>query len=340
MFNAPAERAEEIYHRMWRGDSAANLGPRWMPDAASLLEDALDEFQTVAPNDDARIWLAEKLGRELPVEVRQCANQRAWERDAERKARTLMSDGRLDEALRAINERPLEARTDTSPLWLIEIDIRVLRGASESALEIINLALARLQRAIDPDQTFALLTRRAAVEERLGRLETARQTITEAFSLAMTMHNSVNVFACGITLLRLARKAGHLADPEIKELQSLLALACREDQVRRALAERPSLLRESAAELGTLVPELLADAVERLGVETYTMRNSSMVTLDLDAALSSAEIFSNVNTTSQSSTHEVEANPREIGTAIAKGSGPPTRARLPQEARGSVRANG
>ena len=33
-FTGPAERAEELYHRMWRGDSVAELERRWMPDAA------------------------------------------------------------------------------------------------------------------------------------------------------------------------------------------------------------------------------------------------------------------------------------------------------------------
>ena len=95
-FPGPAERAEELYHRMWRGDSVAELEPRWMPAAGPLLEEALDEFYVVAPEGPARIWLSEKLKRELPEDVRRQADRRLWERDVERKARTLIASRQFD----------------------------------------------------------------------------------------------------------------------------------------------------------------------------------------------------------------------------------------------------
>jgi hypothetical protein len=263
-----AARAEEIYHRLWRGDPEWELERSWQPGADDFLEDALDEFQTIAADDRAHIWLAAKLGRELPDEVRRRADQRAWERDIEQKARGLTRDGRLAEALRVVNERPLAARTAASPLWLLEIDIRQLQGDAEGALQMIVTALDRLNQIVDSDQTLALLSRRTAVFERLDRLPEAMASGRESLAMARAMGKPALIFTCGIAICRLARKTGTLTSPEIAALLAELTVLRADPAVRAALAESPSLLREAAAELGSRVPGLLVDALERLGIET------------------------------------------------------------------------
>lgn len=264
----PAARAEEIYHRLWRGDPESELEERWLVGADDFLEDALDEFQTIATDDRAHIWLAAKLRRELPDDVRRRADQRAWERDVEQKARGLTRDGKLAEALRVINERPLTARTAASPLWLLEIDILQLQGHTAGALQTIDDAQNRLNQVVDADQTLALLTRRTAVLERLDRLAEASVSCRDALTLARAMGKPELIFGCGVTACRIARKTGSLATPEIAALLAELALLAEQPAVRAGLTESPSLLREAAAELGARVPGLLADALERLGIET------------------------------------------------------------------------
>jgi hypothetical protein len=268
-FTGPVERAEELYHRMWRGDSVAELERRWMPDAAPQLEEALDEFQVVAPEGEARIWLSEKLERELPEDVRRHANQRAWERDAERKARTLLSSRRLDDAQRVIHERKQPLWTDNSPLWLIDIDIYLLKSdGAAMAGNVIRTALDRLTRTDDPELALALLQRRVSAEERMEDWASARRWAGESLALARTLRNPASIFACGVVVLRLARQGNRLNDPEIDRLRTELIGLSQHEAVMRMLPERPGLMREAAAELGEHAPELLILALERLGLET------------------------------------------------------------------------
>ena len=273
-FPGPAERAEELYHRMWRGDSVADLERRWMPAAGPLLEDALDEFYVVAPEGAARTWLSEKLRRELPEDVRRQADRRVWERDVERKARTLMTSGRFDEAQKIIHERPLSEWTDNSPLWLIEIDILLLKkdGVAQAGV-VIRMALDRLKNTDDPDLALALLQRRVSAEERMEDRTRAYESAVESLALARTLRNPVSIFACGVVLLRLARQTNRLGEPEIVSLRTELVGLSKEDAILRALPERPSLMREAAAELGADAPGLLVLALERLGLEAGAFAN-------------------------------------------------------------------
>lgn len=278
-FAGPAERAEELYHRMWRGDSVAELERRWMPAAGPSLEEALDEFYVVAPEGPARIWLSEKLMRELPEDVRRQADRREWERDVERKARTLIASSRFDEAQRIIHERPVSEWTDNSPLWLIDVDISLLkRDGAAQARYTIDTAFKRLAGADDPDLALALLQRRVSAEERMEDRKSAYQSAVESLALARSLRNSISIFACGVVLLRLARLTNRLDDPEIVRLRTELIEMSRQDAIVRALPERPALIREAAAELGTAAPGLLVVALERLGLEVSgtSLRTTSL----------------------------------------------------------------
>jgi hypothetical protein len=276
-FPGPAERAEELYHRMWRGDAVADLERRWMPAAGPLLEEALDEFLVVAPEGAARIWLSEKLDRELPEDVRRQADRRAWERDVERKARTLMASSRFDEAQRVIHERPVSEWTDNSPLWLIDIDIWLLKkdGAAQAG-EVIRVALKRLDGTDDPDLALALLLRRVSAEERMEDRTSAYKWAVESLAMARSLRNPVSIFACGVALMRLARQTNRLGQPDIVSLKTELVGLSKHEAVVAALPERPSLIRESAAELGAAAPELLIVALERLGLKTGGSRGSGV----------------------------------------------------------------
>jgi hypothetical protein len=251
---------------MWRGDLTAELEVRWQPQAGQFLEDALDEMETVSPGDLARIWLSEKLDRDIPTEIRARAGQLAWERDAERRARTLLAERKTEEALRVLNERPATARVPASPLWLLEIDIRLLRGDTSQASSAIDAALAGLDEDSHSHFTEDVLSRKVAVEERRGQFTLARGTAAQTLDLARTLNDQVAIFSAGVALCRLARRGGQPDDPEIVALHAELLGIVDTDAVRRALVEQPSLLLEATAELGAESPELLADAMERIGL--------------------------------------------------------------------------
>lgn len=266
-----AARAEEIYHRLWRRDSQSELDAAWRPDAAGALEDALDEFSTVAPDDWSRIWLAEKLDRELPEDLRKRSDQIAFERDVERKARRLLSDGKTEQALKVLHERSSDHWLPGSALWLLDIDARLLRGDTAAASTTLARAWALLTPSGYAGHRAALLSRKVTIEERLDQLESARSTATDAMSLAHAARDPVSIFSCGLSLVRLGRKTDRRDDPEMKAQRAELMELLDDAAVQRALADRPSLLREAAAELGAEQPALIADALERLGVEFNAM---------------------------------------------------------------------
>ena len=255
---------------MWRGDAVAELERRWMPAAGPMLEEALDEFYVVAPEGAARIWLSEKLRRELPEEVRRQADRRAWERDVEQKARTLLSSSRFDEAQRIIHERPVSEWTDNSPLWLIDIDIWLVKkdGAAQAS-EVARTALDRLKNTDDPELALALLQRRFSASERSGAWPCMYTQANENLAFARTLRNPVSIFACGVVVLRVARQQKRLNLPEMVSLRTELVVLSKHEAVVRALSESPSLIREAAAELGADAPELLGVALERLGFRSH-----------------------------------------------------------------------
>jgi hypothetical protein len=292
-FPGPEERAEELYHRMWRGDAVEKLERRWMPAAGPLLEEALDEFYAVAPEGAARIWLSEKLRRELPEDVRRQADRRAWERDVERKARTLMtsarSDAALNEAQRIIHERPVSEWTDNSPLWLIDVDIWLLkRDGAVQAGEVIRTALERLKSTDDPDLALSLLLRRVTAEERMDDRTSAYKWAVESLAMARSLRNPVSIFACGVAVLRLARRTNRLHEAEIVSLRRELVGLSKHEAVVGALPERASLIREAAAELGAHAPELLSIALERFGVDP-SLEGANVVLALIDRLQSGSE---------------------------------------------------
>ena len=263
-FSGPAERAEELYHRLWRSDPESILEERWMPDAEEYLRDAWDEFQVVAIADWPRIWLSEKLNRELPDDVRARADQLVWERDAARKARSLLSDGKPEEALRIVNERSHDARLPASPLWLLEIDARFLRGDLARARSVIEEAYRFIPLN---NQAFALhvMARRVSALERQGDFEAAGVAAEEALHMARKTGSRRSIFSSGVTRCRLADLGVGSDDSGISSLRAELAELSADPEVQQLLADSPTLLREAVAVLGASAPLLIADALERFG---------------------------------------------------------------------------
>jgi tetratricopeptide (TPR) repeat protein len=259
-----AARAEEIYHRMWLGQTDRELERRWDPSAAPFLQDAFDELDDLDVNPEGRVWLADRLGRELSKELRSRAEQTIWERDTDRKARQLITDGYVADALNVVRERT--ARSPVSPIWILEIDILRLLGRIPESLDLLDEALAVARGVNAPAHILALLLRRASIEERLSRFEKAFETASEARELSERQNEPVSVFSSCLLCARLLRK--RYEEARRKPLVEKLCAALGDPAVRAALTFQSSLLREAAAELGEHEPQLLFAALERLGLQS------------------------------------------------------------------------
>jgi hypothetical protein len=263
----PAERAEEIYHRLWRNDSEEELNAAWLPEAGGFLEDALDEFQTVSPGDWARIWLSDKLDRDLPDELRLRSGQVVWERDTQLRAQPLLADGKPDETLRLLRERPHAQWTYDCPLWKLEIQALLLTGNAKAALGVVDEALERANQGNNARHKLQLLSIRVNCFERLKRLPDADTASALALQYARGTGDSVAVFTCGLVHYRIAGRRNRSKEPSLVSLRGELVELSSLPAVQRELRNSPSSLREAIGVLGADAPELIVEALERYGIE-------------------------------------------------------------------------
>lgn len=257
----PEARAEEIYHHLWLGATSAQLEAVWNhgPASKALLEEALDEFEALEGPLEGRIWLCNKLGREISGELELKANLTEWERNAALRAESLLSSGSPEEALKALRSR--SERTPNSILPLLEIEALKLLGRDQEALEIVTGALERARGGHAPAHVLSLVLRKSWLYERLSRFTEALEWASRAVTLATSLGDTVLRFEAKLTQTRLIRLLG--TDRLTAEKEEL-ARMIDEPAVRRALEERPALVLESASEVGDLRPELFILSDQRL----------------------------------------------------------------------------
>jgi hypothetical protein len=109
--------------------------------------------------------------------------------------------------------------------------------------------------------------RRTRALERLARWPEARAAADAALGMARAGNNAAGIFVSGIDRIRVGRLAGSSDDPEIAALRTEVSALAADPAVQRYLLDSPALLREAAAELGTEAPLLIAEALERLGLD-------------------------------------------------------------------------
>lgn len=279
--NDPEARAEEIYHLLWLDTDSAALESSWEqgPVPKLALEEALDEFEALDGSPAVRIWLCSKLNREIPTALEERADLIEWERHTELRARSLLSSGNLEEALRALRSRA--ERTPASALWSLELETLKLLARDVEALALVDRAWEAAESANVPAHVVALLLQRASLLERTDRLQEALECTAQADGLARSLASDVLQFEADLARARLSRK---LERPETADLQRRLASMVSTPTVADAIARRPALLGEATAELGDLRPELFILAAEKLGVEQSDRRVEVSALISLGVA--------------------------------------------------------
>lgn len=271
------ERAEEIYHRLWLDEDADTLDALWSTELEPYLRGTLEEFKP-----RARIWLADKLGVELPTELREQAEDDVWERQTERRVRTLLGRNLLVEALAAVRER--DRLQHPSPLHALEADIQKLMGDTAAAFATLTEGLGIAERAGDAGARLQMVLRLMFLHEAADDLVTAWPQALLALELAQTVHDPLQFLSAAAAVLRLKRKVeakgldkqgaralGHVVEQRAFETftkgvhQAVLALT-HSNEVRVDLRSRPSLHTEVAAELGEDNLELLLEAISQRGI--------------------------------------------------------------------------
>lgn len=151
---APAERGEEIYHRLSLGQDPEVIDARWLPGVEPYLMPALPEFQ------GARLaYLALRLNLEVNEETRRLAELEDWERIVERKARDLLTEGQPEEALSLLRSR--EERTGASPLFGVEATVLARLGRWAESSAVLDRGLESALAATARQQILGLTLREA-----------------------------------------------------------------------------------------------------------------------------------------------------------------------------------
>lgn len=256
-----AAQAEELVHRLSRGDPAEVLEPRWAPELVPLLRTAYDELQ-----GQPKLWLAGKLGLEVDEALRAQADLGGWETQAEIRARSLLSGGLAADALAALRERA--DRTEASALPALEADALLLLGRPTEARDVVLNALERGESAADAGIAAALLTRLSTIDERDGRLEDALLAAEDAIASSYLIRDTLTEIGSWAAVLRLRRKLGiSTSSDDTKELIGKAS----QSSVRSALRKNPAVLRELAAALGPASVSTVADALDLLGIDRETL---------------------------------------------------------------------
>jgi hypothetical protein len=256
----PIARAEEVYHRLWLGEEPDD---RWEDSIRGYLANALDDF-----DDHAKLWLADRLGVEVDKAVRWRASLLDWERQTEIRARTLMAAGLLDGALAAFSERV--DRSDSSPLFAMEADARILTADLEGARAVIEAGLEAMSAGRRPDLVLALLQRGAVVEERLGHVSDAKRFASDAVEQARATGDRALIFVARVAEYRLARLDGVVIASVLANMRDRLARSVSSDLIDR-LRTMPGALEDAASEIGTAAPELVFETLRMSGLDRHSL---------------------------------------------------------------------
>jgi hypothetical protein len=130
-------KAEEIYHRLMRGDDPATLNQRWRPELARLLEDVLEEPLPEA----ARPWLTRRVRHDDPALAADSGdwNQYDWEANAARRAMSWLNSRSPEEALAVLRERP--KRLPASRLYALDVDAHLMMDDADAAARALDEGL-------------------------------------------------------------------------------------------------------------------------------------------------------------------------------------------------------
>ncbi|MHA6265136.1 P-loop domain-containing protein [Arenibacterium sp. CAU 1754] len=258
-------RAEEIYHRLWRGDFGFQLENRWMPGVAPLLVSALDELP---PNRQG--WLADKLGVTPAPQVAETLDLSDWESSVAAQARQLLKRGDARTVLTQLSERT--DRTAGSELLAIEAEAQVASGDEVAGLAVLDRGISAAMDAGETENLPELLLLRSQLLEGRRQFAAASQDAARALNIAQEMDNQEFHLRATASLLRLSRKSRSTVGPEPdllrRSLSEILDTSARSKSAQplpKILYNNPVLTRELAAEVGDAHPDLLELSIRQTG---------------------------------------------------------------------------
>ncbi|NKY14738.1 AAA family ATPase [Streptomyces somaliensis] len=248
-------RAEEIYHRLRRGEDPRTVEERWLPGVERLLEGAQDEM---SPRAAALLDAHRRRGGASDLVMAE-ADQEDWERIAGREVEDLLAQGFTGEALARLAER--RPWTPCSPLHPLLVEALDRAGRRAEARRAASDAIDAAREAECGERQLELLLLSARLAEEDGDADGADRDLRLAEDVAIGLGQDLEAMG---TLLARARLAAGAEEPD-READTRLARRLRQvpDEV---LADQPSLVRAAASRVYTLDAQALDHALELVGL--------------------------------------------------------------------------
>jgi hypothetical protein len=251
-----ADRAEEIYHRLWLDQDPEAIDARWLTGIELALRSAVEEL-----DGRGRTYLANRVGGADGATLAQTASPAEWEAYAEKRASDLLRLGAAAAALDVLQQRP--DRLPTSRLYLIE---------SVARRSLPNPELAQAETAA----SNAVAAARASADP--GEIQGALEELVQVRRLR---DDSAGVLRALADLGNLGDQLGDdliLLQAEVEGLESIQATGdstqkFSEPAVRvfsrlpdELVAQAPELARRVAAQTGGDSPAVLQRVIGLVGV--------------------------------------------------------------------------
>lgn len=246
-----SDRAEEIYHRLARGDDPEDVDSRWVEGVGDYLVNAVQELSV-----RAQAYLAPRVGIELDDDVLREASRRDHELVLARRGRELLAVGDAPQAMKLLEDAVSELGAG-GELGLLLARAQHRLGQHEAALATIDRALEELPHDAEMRLVLELQELAAQIEDDRGDFEQAAERLEEAYTVASWLREVGSALALGAGWLHVTRDVNPEQLPRVAaEVNDLL-----ERQTDDVLRTDPELAWALAGELGDLHPVVL----ERVG---------------------------------------------------------------------------
>lgn len=275
-------RAEELYHRLSRGDSAAVLETRWQPGSAQYLRNALEELPA-----KERLWLSRQLGVTPHPDLVQQADLQTWEDITALTVNRHLLAGKPEKALAKLRERP--DRSPASPLYRLELEALRMLGRLTEAGALVDSTLSSIKNHSNKTVIRELLIQASLINEAESHLDKALTYANEAETMLDSESDPIDILHTLVANIRLLRKSGENYNSKRSDLIEHSKKILADEAVLNSLRKYPVLLRELTAELGKSMPQLLQHSMDVLGVEIRDEEQISTLSqalVDWNASLS------------------------------------------------------
>jgi tetratricopeptide (TPR) repeat protein len=239
----PAERAEEIYHRMMADQDRAAIEGRWLEGVDRYLGSAIEEIPPAQ-----RIWLASHMSIELDPETYRQADTADWEKLIGGKALELMRYDTPEQVIALLRQRT--DRTPESPLFAIEIRALMSMNKFDEAQQVATAAIAQWPAVGNQGRLAELLWLGAQAAEHGGGKEDAVRLLEELVGVGDGLVSALPQMQALTELLALAPPA-RFADFASQLVSAFSRVTDQELDLERTLAML------AAARLGIDYPTVL-----------------------------------------------------------------------------------